>query len=58
MASSFADTAKKKQRPYQLLENKRFPKREVPKEMLSVDYVAKKRKTPERKRDFDIITNG
>lgn len=39
--------------------NHRLPRKDIPKMMLSVDYVTKKRKTPDREktRPWDIITN-
>ncbi|CAD8115626.1 unnamed protein product [Paramecium primaurelia] len=64
MNSSFKDTKRKLNNKSMLqlkhlekLEDKRFPKKEVPYTMLSVDYVRKRRKTPEKNRGFNIITN-
>ncbi|CAD8197533.1 unnamed protein product [Paramecium octaurelia] len=64
MNSSFKDTQRKFKNKSMLqlkhlekLEDKRFPKQEVPYTMLSVDYVRKRRKTPEKNRGFNIITN-
>lgn len=39
-------------------EDKRFSKKEIPSSMLSVDYIRKRRKTPEKYRGFNIITNN
>ncbi|CAD8100598.1 unnamed protein product [Paramecium sonneborni] len=63
MNSSFKDTKRKLKKKSLLelnlekLEDKRFPKKDIPCSMLSVDYVCKRRKTPEKKRAFNIITN-
>ncbi|CAD8107102.1 unnamed protein product [Paramecium sonneborni] len=64
MNSSFKDTKRKFQNKSLLelknlekLDDKRFPKKEIPYTMLSVDYVRKRRKTPEKNRGFNIITN-
>ncbi|CAD8178570.1 unnamed protein product [Paramecium octaurelia] len=65
MNSSFKDTKRKmknksllQSKHYQQFEDKRFPKKEIPFTMLSVDHLLKRRKTPEKKRDFNIITNS